>query len=54
MLRSCENENFYLVIVCDSSAQHTVWDSTNCKSKVISRSAGCHLDDRQQTKDAPA
>ena len=33
LVRYCENENLYLVIGCDSSANHTAWGSTNCKDR---------------------
>jgi hypothetical protein len=29
----CEKENLFLVLGCDSNAHHSVWGSTNCKSR---------------------
>jgi hypothetical protein len=33
LVRFCEKENLYLVVGCDSNAQHSVWGSTNCNSR---------------------
>ena len=33
LVRYCEKENLYLVVGCDPIAHHSVWGSTNYKSK---------------------
>jgi hypothetical protein len=31
----CEEENLYLVIGCNSNANHMVWDSTSCDDRGV-------------------
>jgi hypothetical protein len=33
LVQYCEYENLYLVVGCNSNAQHSVWGSTNCNSR---------------------
>jgi hypothetical protein len=32
-MQYCENENLYLIVVCDSNAHHTAWGSTNSNGR---------------------
>jgi hypothetical protein len=32
-VKYCEIEDIYLVVGCDSTAHHSMWDSTNCNRR---------------------